>query len=195
MIIKKFQAKTEEEAVSAAKREMGENVVIMSTRSLKKRGFLSFLAKPVMEVTVGMEEESEKPASNAFSMLAKQSVAREGINRGMVPSRHVLYDDEEPVKEEPDKSKKVIEQRLDNLQSLLEKQLTKTPEKDEFEQKEDDDSSVAFLKLIYKTLIDNEVAEKYANELLDEIGKINTQKASVDFILGNIYQKMILKFG
>ena len=105
MIIKKFQAKTEEEAVSAAKREMGENVVIMSTRSLKKRGFLSFLAKPVMEVTVGMEEESEKPASNAFSMLAKQSVAREGINRGMVPSRHVLYDDEEPVKEEPDKRK------------------------------------------------------------------------------------------
>jgi flagellar biosynthesis protein FlhF len=39
------------------------------------------------------------------------------------------------------------------------------------------------------------VAEKYANELLDEIGKINTQKASVDFLLGNIYQKMILKFG
>ena len=194
MIIKKFQAKTEEEAVSAAKREMGENVVIMSTRSLKKRGFLSFLAKPVMEVTVGMEEESEKSTDNAFSMLARQSVAREGINRGMAPSKHVLYDDE-PVREETDKSKKVIEQRLDNLQSLLEKQLTKAPEKDEFAEKEDEDSSVAFLKLIYKTLIDNEVAEKYANELLDEIGKINTQKASVDFILGNIYQKMILKFG
>ncbi|MBO4890623.1 MAG: flagellar biosynthesis protein FlhF [Lachnospiraceae bacterium] len=194
MIIKKFQAKTEEEAVSAAKREMGENVVIMSTRSLKKRGFLSFLAKPVMEVTVGMEEESEKSTDNAFSMLARQSVAREGINRGMTPSKHVLYDDE-PVREEADKSKKVIEQRLDNLQSLLEKQLTKAPEKDEFAEKEDEDSSVAFLKLIYKTLIDNEVAEKYANELLDEIGKINTQKASVDFILGNIYQKMILKFG
>ena len=194
MIIKKFQAKTEEEAVSAAKREMGENVVIMSTRSLKKRGFLSFLAKPVMEVTVGMEEESEKSTDNAFSMLARQSVAREGINRGMTPSKHVLYDDE-PVREEADKSKKVIEQRLDNLQSLLEKQLTKAPEKDEFAEKEDEDSSVAFLKLIYKTLIDNEVAETYANELLDEIGKINTQKASVDFILGNIYQKMILKFG
>lgn len=190
MIIKKFQARTEEEAVSSAKREMGENVVIMSTRSIKKKGLFSFLKKPVVEVTVGMEEESEKPVSNAFSMLAKQS-----INRGMSsPSpRHVIPD--EPEEEPEKKSEKVIEQRLDNLQSLLEKQLTKAPEKDEFEKNTEEDASVAFLKLIYNTLIDNEVAEKYANELLDEIGKINTQKASVDFLLGNIYQKMILKFG
>ena len=48
MIIKKFQAKTEEEAVSAAKKEMGENVVIMSVRSLKKKGLFSFMKKPVM---------------------------------------------------------------------------------------------------------------------------------------------------
>ncbi len=192
MIIKKFQAKTEEEAVSAAKREMGENVVIMSTRSIKKKGLFSFLHKPVTEVTVGMEEESEKPVSNAFSMLAKQSVGQ-SINRGMPKPRDIIPDEPEP--RENDKSEKVIEQRLDNLQSLLEKQLTRTHEKDEFEKKEEEDSSVAFLKLIYNTLIDNEVAEKYANELLDEIGKISTPKASVDFLLGNIYQKMILKFG
>ena len=190
MIIKKFQAKTEEEAVSAAKREMGENVVIMSVRSLKKKGLFSFLKKPVVEVTVGMEEETEKPAANAFSMLAKQS-----INRGMIPNNPQIIPDDEPAPE-VHKTEKVIEQRLDSLQSLLEKQFTKTTEKDDFDKPaEEEDSSVAFLKLIYKTLIENEVAEKYANELLDEIGKIDTQKASVDLILGNIYQKMILKFG
>lgn len=195
MIIKKFQAKTEEEAISAAKKEMGENVVIMSVRSLKKKGIVSFLKKPVTEVTVGMEEESERPsASSAFSMLAKQS-----INRGMTAhtgtqsTDNFITDDPTPPRE--GKSEKVIEQRLDNLQSLLEKQLTREPEKDAFDKKEEEDPSVAFLKLIYSTLIDNEVAEKYANELLDEIGKINTPKSSVDFILGNIYQKMILKFG
>lgn len=195
MIIKKFQAKTEEEAVSAAKKEMGENVVIMSVRSLKKKGLFSFMKKPVVEVTVGMEEESERQSEkNPFSMLAKQS-----INRGMTQqaspysSKDIIMDDESPTHE--GKSEKVIEQRLDSLQSLLEKQLTNKPEKDEFDKGDEEDSSVAFLKLIYNTLIDNEVAEKYANELLDEIGKINTPKSSVDFILGNIYQKMILKFG
>ncbi len=188
MIIKKFQAKTEEEAVSAAKKEMGEGVVIMSVRSLKKKGLFSFLKKPVVEVTVGMEEETERPATNAFSMLAKQS-----INRGMAPNPQIIPDEYEAP--ETNKTEKVIEQRLDSLQSLLEKQFTKAPEKDEFDKTVPEDSSVAFLKLIYNTLIENEVAEKYANELLDEIGKIDTQKASVDLILGNIYQKMILKFG
>lgn len=188
MIIKKFQGKTEEEAMSAARREMGENVVLMSARSHKKKGLLSFLKKPLVEVTVGMEEESERQTSNAFSMLAKQSV-----NRGLYPSDKLLSD----VPEEPaaEKTEKVIEQRLDSLQSLLEKQLKATPEKDEFEKGAPEDSTVSFLKLIYNTLINNEVAEKYANELIDDIGKLDTQKASVDLILGNIYQKMILKFG
>ena len=45
MIIKKFQAKTEPEAISLAKKEMGENVVIMSARSIKKKGLFSFLKK------------------------------------------------------------------------------------------------------------------------------------------------------
>ncbi|MCR5673923.1 MAG: flagellar biosynthesis protein FlhF [Lachnospiraceae bacterium] len=187
MIIKKFQAKTEEEAVSAAKKEMGENVVIMSVRSIKKKGLFSFLKKPVVEVTVGMEEETpERPVSAAFSMLAKQSINR-GLTNQVIP--------DEPPAPEPPKNDKVIEQRLDSLQTLLEKQFTKSLEKDEFDKPAEEDASVAFLKLIYKTLIDNEVAEKYANELLDEVGKISTTKSSVDFILGNIYQKMILKFG
>ncbi|MBR6159974.1 MAG: flagellar biosynthesis protein FlhF [Lachnospiraceae bacterium] len=189
MIIKKFQAKTEEEAVSLAKREMGENVVIMSVRNLKKKGMFSFMKKPVVEVTVGMEEETERPVGNAFSMLAKQSVTKAAPPPA--PDRDI-YEESEPAVEKTDK---VIEQRLDNLQSLLEKQFTKTNEKDEFEKEAEDDSSVAFLKLLYKTLTENEVAEKYVNELLDDIGKINTQKTSVDHILGNIYQKMILKFG
>ncbi len=192
MIIKKFQAKTEEEAISAAKREMGENVVIMSVRSLKKKGLFSFLKRPIVEVTVGMEEETEKVSASPFSQLARQSVSA----RDPIVPKDVIPDEEPPM--ERGKSEKVIEQRLDNLQSLLEKQLTKAShEKDEFDnvQPAEEDSSVAFLKLLYQTLVENEVAEKYVNELLDGIGKINTGKNSVDFILGNIYQKMILKFG
>ncbi len=192
MIIKKFQAKTEEEAISAAKREMGENVVIMSVRSLKKKGLFSFLKRPIVEVTVGMEEETEKVSASPFSQLARQSVSA----RAPIVPKDVIPDEEPPI--ERGKSEKVIEQRLDNLQSLLEKQLTRSShEKDEFDnvQPAEEDSSVAFLKLLYQTLVENEVAEKYVNELLDGIGKINTGKNSVDFILGNIYQKMILKFG
>ena len=191
MIIKKFQAKTEAEAVSQAKKEMGENVVIMSVRNVKKKGLFSFLSRPVVEITVGMEEENEKPEysplSPGYPQINKKSI-NWAIERGDVIA-------EEPAKSEDIKPDKEIEQRLDSLQSLLEKQFTKEEPKQEEFKEVPEEPSVAFLKLIYKTLIDNEVAEKYANELLDEVGKISTPKSTVDFLLGNIYQKMILKFG
>ena len=43
MIIKKFQAKTENEAVELAKKELGNNVVVMNVRSVKRKGLFSFL--------------------------------------------------------------------------------------------------------------------------------------------------------
>ena len=44
-------------------------------------------------------------------------------------------------------------------------------------------------------MIDNEVDEIYANQIMEEIDKINKPNTPVDFILSTIYQKMILKFG
>ena len=59
MIIKKFQAKTENEAVEQAKKELGNNVVIMNVRNVKRKGLFSFLRPQLTEVTVALEEESE----------------------------------------------------------------------------------------------------------------------------------------
>ena len=38
MIIKKYTAKTEKEAIEAAKKELGENIVIMNVKNAKKKG-------------------------------------------------------------------------------------------------------------------------------------------------------------
>ena len=191
MIIKKFQGKTEEEAVNAAKQEMGDNVVVMNVKFSKKKGLFSFLRKPICEVTVALEEENERPLRK--NAAEKSSADALGV-RNSFPG--ILREEDTAVDMSAGESKE-LEKRLESLQNLLEKQLTKEneEEKEEIKLKESDNKDVKFLKLIYSTLIDNEVAEKYANELIDEIGKINTPKASIDFLLGNIYQKMILKFG
>ena len=47
MIIKKFQGKTEDEAVEAAKRELGSNVVILNVKSVKK--ILRKIVRKIME--------------------------------------------------------------------------------------------------------------------------------------------------
>ena len=43
MIIKKFQGKTEADAIEQAKKELGPNVVIMNVKNVKRKGLFSFL--------------------------------------------------------------------------------------------------------------------------------------------------------
>ena len=49
--------------------------------------------------------------------------------------------------------------------------------------------------MLYRTLLENEVNEKYVNQILDEAEKVMHSGSSVDVILSNVYQKMILKLG
>ena len=58
MIIKKFTGKTEAEATEAAKKELGNGLVIMNVREVKKKGLFSFLSPKQIEVTAALEDES-----------------------------------------------------------------------------------------------------------------------------------------
>lgn len=186
MIIKKFQGKTEEEAVATAQKELGTSVVIMNVKNVKKKGLFSFLKKPLVEVTAALEEEPEKPvirATAASTQSAGPSLFQKAVQTA-----------EKPASAE-NRNEKVLEEKLESLHSLIEQQLGRENEETGESFVEADDKNVAFLKLIYNTLIDNEVDEKYANELIDEVEKIKKPNVTIDFVLANIYQKMILKFG
>ena len=91
----------------------------------------------------------------------------------------------------------VLENKLDSLQTLLEEKLVKTDDKaaavtDEREQPSEAEN---FLRLLYNTMVDNEVDEHYANEIIDTLDVKETQDTPIDYYLASIYQKMILKFG
>lgn len=95
-----------------------------------------------------------------------------------------------------------LEEKLDNLQNLIEKQLSqqeKVPSEDTKAEdggtKEENKERVNFLRLLYNKMIDNEINEKYANEIIDEIDKNCKADVTMDFMLSEIYQRMILKLG
>lgn len=194
MIIKKYTAKTENEAVEAAKRELGEGVVIMNVKNVKKKGFLAFLKPPLVEVTVALEEESEKytAAVSAINSVIASSQSREAEqDKGVVSA---------PAETAVKKESSAIEEKLDSLQLLLEQQLQK-PEEDKEEKEgkaeapKEETETDKFMKLLHRTMLDNEVDEKYASEIIEEIGELNKPNLPFDYALANIYQKMILKFG
>lgn len=199
MIIKKFIAKTEKEAVENAKKELGEGVVVMNVKTVKSKGFLAFLKPHMMEVTVALEEESEKytAAVSAISNVIASSQKKEAEATKPAPSPAPAAMATEPPAR---KENSAIEEKLDSLQSLLEQQL-QNPEEDKEEktgkeeEKKEETETDKFMHLLYDTMLDNEVDEKYAQEIIDEIEQINKPNIPFDYALANTYQKMILKFG
>ncbi len=203
MIIKKFQGKTENEAVEAAKKALGENVVIMNVRSVKRKGMFSFLLPQMTEVTVALDNEPSRPVPPPKEEVKPQPLVNAIIQRAaretdpFKESGKASPGPPEGGKGEIRPESSAIEEKLDSLQVLLEQQLQKPEEgKDEpkKEEKEEDETG-RFMKLLYNTMLANEVSEQYANQIIDEIEKLNKPNMPFDYALANTYQKMILKFG
>lgn len=179
MIIKKFQAPTETEAMLMAKEEMGSAAVIMNIKTIKQRGLARLFKKDIVEVTAALEERipTDKLPTKTIDLIAKEQIL--------------------PELEAPKTN--AIEEKLDNLQNILESKISNS-EKDtdisEDDKKEEENSvNLKFIQLVYRQLIENEVDEKYANQILGEIESSLKKESNVDSILAGIYQKIILKLG
>ena len=205
MIIKKFTAKTEADAIEAAKKELGENLVVMNVKSIKKKGFLGLFKSTLIEVTVALEEDKDHERTGQLFASKKETTGP------LVPDS--IWEKKETVAKTEianllassvstsDETGKAIVEKLDGLQTLLQKQLIKAEEEKKEDVKEDakdnaiSDETMTFVKLLYNTMIENEVRDSYANDLIDEIEHKGKPDMEMDFVLSNVYQKMILKFG
>lgn len=199
MIIKKFQGKSEEEATNLAMEELGKNAVVMNVKEIRPKGMMKAFKRPLFEVTAALEEETE--GINPKAMMSPIHMS-ENNTINMVANEDIRV----PVMAHEDKlpdRTSGLEEKIESLQSLLEKKLApeeglRAPEEVIREDRQDRDNSsesFRFLKLLYGTLLENEVNEKYVNQIMDEVEKVMRSGSSVDYILSNVYQKMILKLG
>ena len=204
MIIKKFTGKTEAEATEAAKKELGSTLVIMNVREVKKKGLFAFLLPKQIEVTAALEEEA--PARPQYGSILRTAADKEIRTE----QQNLLAKN----------STENIEKKLDSLQTLLESQLNnrqsekeesaKTQDVPDAEEKENKSQDMAaaekkeeeknpeqdkFIRLLYNKMLDNEMDEKYVNSILEDASKTKKADLPFDYLLANIYQKMVLKFG
>ncbi|SKB90481.1 flagellar biosynthesis protein FlhF [Lachnospiraceae bacterium] len=229
MIIKKFTGKNEEDATALAKKELGNSVVIMNVKTLKKGGLFGIFKAPQVEVTAAVEEVNDGNVSNnnpvtipqhlpkpfAAQLQNTEASPEKDILRSARPARRVedwkksdiIQDDKEEGNKEKTRDEKAIEEKLDSIHTMIEQQMkreTRIAEEkqkhedqdgEETEEPEEDDEITKFLKLIRKTLLDNDVEEEYVDEVMDEASKLRKPGISIDYMLSSIYQKLILKFG
>ena len=203
MTINKFQGRTREEAVDKAKKEMGEAVVIMNVKEIKPKGLFRALKSTTYEVTAALEEKEQKV--NPLPALHAPLKMHDSIN--FAANEKIEIPAPEPAAIHPESSHD-LEEKIESLSNLLEKKLKpekeEEPKEEEKPEKETDapkdmkhQQSETFrcIRMIYETLLDNEVNERYVNQILDDVEKNLRGSASMDIILSNVYQKMVLKFG
>ena len=66
MIIKKFQGKTETEAILAARDEMGNNAVVMNIKKITPKGLSRFFKKELFEITAALEERDSQVTNHEY---------------------------------------------------------------------------------------------------------------------------------
>lgn len=212
MTINKFQGKTKEEAIEKAKQEMGPNAVIMNVKEIRPKGLFAAFKSPTYEATAALEEKDHVVSS--FSALQSPQKLHDNINVAADEKLEIPQTVRTPRMERPaantpksvhtpevhqtetpaQAEEKAIGKRLDDLSSMLEEKLG-VGSREDAKEKTMSSEELDFVRIIYRTLLNNEVNERYANQIIDEVERFIRPGNSVDTILANVYQKLILKLG
>ena len=189
MIVKKYTAATETDAVLKAKEELGSGAVVLNVKTVKQRGLARIFKKDFVEITAALEEKENQPQS-------------------------MTIENRQPSKDVPDfaainaLTEATIEKKLDTLHNLLADQIKKNEDdklraENSILQKKNDEesdelrenSNLKYLRMVYNKLIESEVDERLANVIIEDIDSSLKKEANIDNIISAVYQKIILKLG
>ena len=178
-----------------AKEELGKDAIVMNIKTISPKGIYKLFRKSLVEITAAVDDnityKNDKPKN-------PQPVVQAQPKKQILPD--IIYDEEpSPGMKglfEDSKETSAIELKLNNLQSLLEKQMGEKEAAQKQEEKAAaSNKNLACIQLIYNQLISNEVDEKYANLIVSEIEGTLKKDSSMDVILASVYQKIVLKLG
>ncbi|GAA4654691.1 flagellar biosynthesis protein FlhF [Anaerocolumna aminovalerica] len=218
MIIKKFQGNTETEAIMLAKEELGKDAIVMNIKTITPKGIYKLFRSPIVEITAAMDD------TNLPSVEKKELVSEKTSPKFSAYVKDNLSDILQEDKENSTTVEtSAIEKKLNSLQELLEKQLNESRteqredhtgqwedhtkqwephtkqwgEKEDIkaDEKETANKNLSLIQLVYNQLLHNEVDEKFINQILGEIENKYKKDTTLDNLLANVYQKIILKLG
>ena len=203
MIVKKYTGNSDTEAIIKAKEDLGPTAVVLNVRTMKQRGLARLFKKDYVEITAALEEKEFASNVNAKKPSFSNSSEKQS---GDVNSKIDLKADEPTIDVVNGKTTarpaETIEKKLDSLHDMLKNQMVKEEISEKAASAEDDnktknENSANFksLKLIYNKLLENEVDEKYANLIINDIENSLKKESNLDSILASVYQKIILKLG
>lgn len=216
MVIKKYIAATEEEAINLAKEELGKDAIIMNVKKTIPRGIYRLFKKASVEITAAVDDPKQEadPVQQVpdFSKLQEairrqefqaapdSKVAKKEADREKLMQNNQIIQEDQIVEEDQEKQDSrqeaaELEQKLNSLQDLLEKQMLRSREEEEEKKEREADKNQPYFQLIRNQLLDNEIERTYVDQVLSDIESTSSPDSSLDNILSGVYQKIILKIG
>jgi flagellar biosynthesis protein FlhF len=182
-LFRAFKNSTYEVTAAMEEREQFVNPKRAMQNPQKLHESINLAADEDIDMTSGAR--AEKSVMNLVEAVKKEKRKMQPPNLNMDEAKLEALKAENPQ----------MEERLENLSNRLEESLKDHSVRDQEQAKETSSESLNFVRILYSTLLQNEVNEKYVNQILDEIEKFIRPGNSVDTILSNVYQKLILRFG
>lgn len=200
-----------------AKEELGSSAVVMNIKKVQPKGLAKLFVRGKVEVTAALDENRVYDSEGEKEKKEPREQKEPPQTGGTIDLSMPKYVPDIVADEEEEKSVATIEEKLNSLQKLIEKQMLEKKEEEkavpapstaeekvpeqpgESEKKESKNQEVskadACKDLIYKQMIENEVDIAIADKLMEEINRSLPKDATLDQILGVIYQKIILMLG
>ncbi len=180
MIIKKYKASTEKEAIIMAKEDLGSEAIVMNVKTIKPNGILKIFKNPRVELTAAIDDNITQSVTSVNENTAKETSAiEEKIN-----SIAKLLEAQITAEKKTEPEKKTFDKTTDSYQTK-----TEDEEKDSSAKRDN-----RIIDLICSQLSDNEVEKEFVNNIVGELDYLN-DKQHLDNVLSSVYQKIVLKLG
>jgi len=215
MKTRKFEGKTEQEALEKVRDELGLSAIVLSIKKKPVRGLRGFFKKPTIVVTAAYDEnEAEKDKVLQAAMEASNSAKRKPDTAAKLPelpdilakpneldeifaSVDAAVDAAPPARRFPDENKdsKIAQQQqtirqLEERLAVLTDQLSNAgkPYTNSVKQSYEDKS----LQMFYDSLVDQSVSPEIAKKILEDADALSSQdKQDINLLVKIVYNKII----
>lgn len=203
MIIKKYKAATEKDAILMAKEDLGPEAVVMNVKTIKRKGIMKLFKKNTVELTAAIDDNvADKSSEKVVDKASKegysedaQNAIEEKINSIARLLEQQMMSGKDAGSDSSDIKSSESEVRGLHFDAVVSENPAKTYSGASGDKSETKPASKnRIIDLIYNQLIDNEVNKDIADEIIGEFDFENNS-LPLDNILANVYQKIVLKLG
>jgi flagellar biosynthesis protein FlhF len=156
MKIKRYVGKNTQEALMKVKMDLGNNAIILNTKKVRQKGIKKYFTSPMIEVMAAIDDETVRIRERELTKI-------DAISNNSSSQKNILSQKEEKFTQ--------LENKVNNIETLLDKVLdaVKPDNKAIGENSEENKQMPQVFQLLYNNLLNNEVDEQIARNIIEQV--------------------------